>query len=74
MKRNQNDVDEWKLKGNTRVEHGRWRHVLSGELERETKNDRKVEDNWELEYDLDRFCTSWISCVPQGRRFRIGII
>ncbi|XLX41356.1 DUF481 domain-containing protein [Ectopseudomonas mendocina] len=57
MKRNQNDVDEWKLKGNTRVEHGRWRHVLSGELERETKNDRKVEDNWELEYDLDRFFT-----------------
>ncbi|MBG0839279.1 DUF481 domain-containing protein [Ectopseudomonas toyotomiensis] len=57
MKRNQNDVDEWKLKGNTRVEHGRWRHVLSGELERETKNDRKVEDNWELEYDLDRFVT-----------------
>ncbi|MBZ9663302.1 DUF481 domain-containing protein [Pseudomonas sp. LMG 31766] len=57
MKRNQNDVDEWKLKGNTRVEHGRWRHVLSGELERETKNDRKVEDNWELEYDLDRFLT-----------------
>ncbi|MGG2395964.1 DUF481 domain-containing protein [Pseudomonas sp. SH1-B] len=55
MKRNQNDVDEWRLKGNTRVEHGRWRHVLSGELERETKNDRKVEDNWELEYDLDRF-------------------
>ena len=57
MKRNQNDVDEWKLKGNTRIEHGRWRHVLRGELERETKNDRKVEDNWELEYDLDRFFT-----------------
>lgn len=69
MKRNENDVDEWKLKGNTRVEHGRWRHLLSGELEREIKNDRKVEDNWELEYDLDRFLTEhwfWRAGVQQG--------
>ena len=29
MKRNENDVDEWKLKGNTRVEHGRHRPRLS---------------------------------------------
>ena len=29
MKRNENDVDEWKLKGNTRVEHGRHRLRLS---------------------------------------------
>ena len=57
MKRNQNDVDEWKFKGDTRLEHGRWRHSLRGELEHETKNDKKVEDNWELEYDLDRFLT-----------------
>lgn len=57
MERNQNEVDEWKLKGNTRIEHGRWRHVLSGELERETKNGDKVDDNWQLEYDLDRFIT-----------------
>lgn len=57
MERNQNDVDEWKLKGNTRVEHGRWRHVLSGELERESKNGEEVDDNWQLEYDLDRFIT-----------------
>lgn len=57
MERNDSKVDEWKLKGNTRVEHGRWRHVLSGELEHETKNGEKVDDNWELEYDLDRFFT-----------------
>ncbi len=57
MERNDNKVDEWKLKGNTRVEHGRWRHVLRGELEHETKNGQKVDDNWELEYDLDRFFT-----------------
>lgn len=57
MERNEDRTDEWKLKGNTRVEHGRWRHVLRGELEHETENGEKTEDNWELEYDLDRFFT-----------------
>ncbi|MBD9427609.1 DUF481 domain-containing protein [Pseudomonas sp. PDM15] len=57
MERNEDRTDEWKLKGNTRVEHGRWRHVLRGELEHETENGEKTEDNWELEYDLDRFLT-----------------
>jgi hypothetical protein len=57
MERNQDRTDEWKLKGSTRVEHGRWRHMLSGELERETENGEETEDNWELEYDLDRFLT-----------------
>lgn len=55
MERNEDETDEWKLKGNTRIEHGRWRHLLTGELEHETKNGSKVEDNWQLEYDLDRF-------------------
>lgn len=57
MERNEDHTDEWRLKGDTRVEHGRWRHVLRGELERETENGEKSEDNWELEYDLDRFFT-----------------
>ena len=57
MKRDDNHSDEWKLKGNTRMEHGRWRHVLAGELERKVKNDAKTADNWQLEYDLDRFIT-----------------
>ncbi len=57
LERNQDRTDEWKLKGNTRVEHGRWRHVLRGELEHEKENGEKTEDNWELEYDLDRFFT-----------------
>lgn len=68
MKRNEDKTDEWKLKGNTRVEHGRWRHVLTGELEREAKNGREVEDNWHLEYDLDRFFTEhwfWRTGVEQ---------
>lgn len=57
MERNEDQTDEWKLKGNTRIEHGRWRHVLRGELEHETENGEETEDNWELEYDLDRFFT-----------------
>lgn len=57
MERNDDKTDEWKLKGDTRVEHGRWRHVLSGQFEKETTNGERTEDNWELEYDLDRFLT-----------------
>lgn len=68
MERNENETDEWKLKGNTRIEHGRWRHVLTGELERETKNDSVTDDNWQLEYDLDRFFSEhwfWRTGVEQ---------
>ncbi|MGJ8505900.1 hypothetical protein, partial [Glaesserella parasuis] len=36
-KRNDSDKDEWKLKGDTRLRHGAWRHVLAGEVEREKK-------------------------------------
>ncbi len=57
MERNDNETDELRLKGNTRVSHGRWRHVLKGEYEHETKNSEEVDNNWELEYDLDRFIT-----------------
>lgn len=68
MERNEDETDEWKVKGNTRMEHGRWRHVLTGELERETKNGSKVDDNWQLEYDLDRFLSEhwfWRTGVEQ---------
>ena len=57
MERDEDSTDEWKIKGDSRVEHGRWRHVLRGELEHEKENGEKTEDNWELEYDLDRFFT-----------------
>jgi hypothetical protein len=68
MDRDENETNEWKVKGNTRVEHGRWRHVVSGELEREIKNGNKIEDNWQLEYDFDRFLTDhwfWRTGVEQ---------
>ena len=68
MERNEDESDEWKLKGDTRIEHGRWRHVLTGELERETKNGSVTDDNWQLEYDLDRFFSEhwfWRTGVEQ---------
>ena len=58
LDRDEDSTDELKLKGDMRVEHGRWRHVLNGQMERENENDEKTEDNWELEYDLDRFLTN----------------
>ncbi|MEK1906568.1 MAG: DUF481 domain-containing protein [Pseudomonas sp.] len=57
LDRDEERTDEWKFKGDTRIEHGRWRHVLNGELERKTEDGDETEDNWELEYDLDRFFT-----------------
>lgn len=68
MKRDTDETDEWKLKGNTRMEHGRWRHVVSSELERKVKNGVKTADNWQLEYDLDRFINDqwfWRASVGQ---------
>lgn len=55
IKDDDNQTEEWKLKGDTRLEHGRWRHVLVGEFERKDKNSEKTADNWQLEYSLDRF-------------------
>lgn len=68
MKRDDNETDEWKFKGNTRIEHGRWRHVLGGELERKVKNGAKNTDNWQLGYDLDRFITDhWFWRIGAGQ-------
>lgn len=57
LERNQDDTDEYRLKGDSRISHGAWRHVFKGELEHETKNAQKVEQNWQFDYDLDRFIT-----------------
>ncbi len=57
IKREQSDTQEWKLKGDTRLEHGRWRHLVSGESERESKDGKETEDSWQLKYDLDLFFT-----------------
>lgn len=68
MKRDDNQTDEWKFKGDARMEHGRWRHLLNAELERKLKNEDKTADNWQVEYDLDRFITdNWFWRVGAGQ-------
>lgn len=57
LERNEDSSDEFNFKGDTRIEHGRWRHVMSAELEHETKNGVEIDNNWQLEYDIDRFFT-----------------
>jgi hypothetical protein len=57
FERNQDETDEFKLKGDSRVSHGVWRHVVKGELEHETKNSQQIEQNSQFDYDLDRFVT-----------------
>lgn len=55
LERKDDNSDEFRIKGDTRIEKGRWRQVMNGEYERETTNDRLTDDNWHLEYDIDRF-------------------
>ena len=85
LERNQDDTDEFKLKGNSRISHGDWRHVVKGELEHETKNAQKVKQKWQFDYDLDRFITEqWFvrsslheqrnafESIDQGSSYGIG--
>lgn len=57
LDRDDNNTDNLALAGNGRVRHGRWRHVLDAEYEHEDENGEETENNWQLEYDLDRFIT-----------------
>jgi hypothetical protein len=57
LERNEEDTDHFKLRGDTRIRHSHWRHLLNAEYERETEDDEVSENNWDLEYDLDRFFT-----------------
>ncbi|MEK1942501.1 MAG: DUF481 domain-containing protein [Pseudomonas sp.] len=55
MRRDDNSTQEWQLKGETRVEHNRWRHVINGETQRKAKDGQRTDDTWKLEYNLDYF-------------------
>ncbi len=57
VKRKEDDSDKLRFKANNRLQHGRWRHRFNAETEYETKNSEKKEDNYTLEYSLDRFLT-----------------
>lgn len=49
------DVEEFDLDFRTKARHGQWRHNLSGEYDREFKDEVKTEDSVGGEYALDRF-------------------
>jgi hypothetical protein len=53
----EHDSREWNLKGETRIEHSRWRHVIDGKNVRKEKDQKRTDDNWKLSYDLDYFFT-----------------
>jgi hypothetical protein len=57
LERNEDKTDQLRLKGDTRITHGSWRQLLHAEYEREIEDDEVSENNWDLEYDLDRFFT-----------------
>lgn len=57
LDRDDNSTDNLSLDGDSRIRHGRWRHVLNGEYEHENENGEETESNWQAEYDLDRFFT-----------------
>lgn len=57
LQRDQSSTNDWQVKGDTRIEAGRWRHVIGGEYNQQTQDGEQIEDNAELQYDLDRFFT-----------------
>ncbi|MBF7729636.1 DUF481 domain-containing protein [Pseudomonas sp. N040] len=55
IERNEDRVDDWRLKLDTRLKHDRWRYSLDGSQRHETKNDNNIKDEWEFDYDQDYF-------------------
>jgi len=56
-KRAENDTDDYNVAFKTTARHGRWRHIGSGEYNRESQDDVTTTNNWGAEYSLDRFIT-----------------
>lgn len=54
-KQAENDVEDYDIDFKTNARHGRWRHNLQGEYNREKKNDQVSTNNYSAEYALDRF-------------------
>ncbi|MCJ1885001.1 DUF481 domain-containing protein [Pseudomonas sp. LA21] len=54
-KQAENDVEDYDIDFKTNARHGRWRHNLQGEYNREKKDDSVSTNNYSAEYALDRF-------------------
>ena len=57
IERDEDSVNDWSVKFDSRLRHGRFRHVLGGYQNHETKNGNTIDDNWSVEYDEDYFVT-----------------
>lgn len=57
IERDEDSVDDLRVNFETRLRHGRFRHVLDGDQRHETKNGNTIKDNWRFEYDQDYFVT-----------------
>ncbi|WP_407312096.1 DUF481 domain-containing protein [Pseudomonas sp. nanlin1] len=55
--RAETDTDDYNVAFKTTARHGKWRHIGSGEYNRESQEDVVTTDNWAAEYSLDRFLT-----------------
>lgn len=55
QKRAEKDIDKYDIDFKTTARHGRWRHNLKGEYNREVKDDKVGTNNYSGEYALDRF-------------------
>lgn len=56
-KRAETDTDDYNVAFKTTARHGKWRHIGSGEYNRESQDSVVTTDNFALEYSLDRFFT-----------------
>ncbi len=57
IERDEDSINDWSVKFDSRLRHGRFRHVLGGYQNHETKNGNTIDDNWSVEYDEDYFVT-----------------
>ena len=56
-KRAETNTDDYNLAFKTTARHGKWRHIASGEYNRESQDEEVTTDNFGIEYALDRFLT-----------------
>jgi hypothetical protein len=56
-KRADTDTDDYNIDFKTTARHGKWRHVASGEYNRESDDQVTTTNNWDASYSLDRFIT-----------------
>ena len=57
FKRANNKTEDYNLDFDSKARHGMWRHNIYGSYEQQYSNKKKVTDQWNAEYALDRFLT-----------------